>query len=177
MRKVYEYRNKAEAEIVIPTPSGRTRFKYKFSGGVMDPKNKIHAKHTTDNEVMQRVLENSEYFNKTIFLVATFDSAIKETPALVKKTAVKPTEAPKGRGGKPGKNANQAAPVDETKEAEGKPSGTEDAPQIKVIEDATSIGAAISVLMSHGVNAADVTTIEGAKKAAKELNISFPNLK
>lgn len=177
MRKVYEYRNKAQAELVVTSPSGKTRFKYKFTGGVMDPKNKIHAKHTTDNVIMQQALENSEYFNKSVFLVASFGTApIAETMPVVRNAAptqpaAQPVPAqPKTAAKKGAKGAKTVeTPAEETK-------GTID--EVRTFEDVTTIGAAISILMSEGgVDGADVTSIEGVLKAAKENNISFPNLK
>lgn len=177
MRKVYEYRNKAQAELVVTSPSGKTRFKYKFTGGVMDPKNKIHAKHTTDNVIMQQALENSEYFNKSVFLVASFGTApIAETMPVVRNAAstqpaAQPIPAqPKTAAKKAAKGAKTVeTPVED-------PNGTID--EVRTFEDVTTIGAAISILMSEGgVDGADVTSIEGVLKAAKENNISFPNLK
>lgn len=179
MRKVYEYRNKAQAELVVTSPSGKTRFKYKFTGGVMDPKNKIHAKHTTDNVIMQQALENSEYFNKSVFLVASFGTApIAETMPVVRNAAStqpasQPIQAqPKTAAKKAAKGVKNV--VAETQETD--PEQTTE--EVRTFEDVTTIGAAISILMGEGgVDGADVTTIEGVHKVAKEKNISFPNLK
>lgn len=181
MRKVYEYRNKAQAELVVTSPSGKTRFKYKFTGGVMDPKNKIHAKHTTDNVIMQQALENSEYFNKSVFLVASFGTApIAETMPVVRNAA--PTQpAAQPIQAQPKTAAKKTAKTAKAVEApETEPVQTVDNPEdeVRTFEDVTNLGAAISILMSEGgVDGADVTTIEGVLKAAKEKNISFPNLK
>ena len=187
MRKVYEYRNKAQAELVVVSPSGKTRFKYKFVGGVMDPKNKIHAKYTTDNIIMQQALERSEYFNKVVFLVASFGQAtIAETQPVIKRVAqqapvqtvaAKPA-APATKGKKKGpktteevvENADTDAPIDldDANEEE----------QLRVFEDVTTLAEAASVLTSEdGVVATDILTLEGALKVAKEKGISFPNLK
>lgn len=179
MRKVYEYRNKAQAELVVTSPSGKTRFKYKFTGGVMDPKNKIHAKHTTDNVIMQQALENSEYFNKSVFLVASFGTApIAETIPVVRNAAStqpasQPIQAqPKTAAKKAAKGVKNV--VEETQETDPEQTTGE----VRTFEDVTTIGAAISILMGEGgVDGADVTTIEGVHKVAKEKNISFPNLK
>lgn len=185
MRKVYEYRNKAQAELVVVSPSGKTRYKFKFTGGVMDPKNKIHAKHTTDNPIMQSVLENSEYFNKVIFLVATFGSAAAaQAPALVKPSVKAPApvketapeagkgkakEGAKGVAGK-GKGAKPAeAPAEEP---------VQDADtEVAVFEDVTTLAQAASILVSYDVEGNDLMTVEGVLKAAKEKGILFPNLK
>lgn len=176
MRKVYEYRNKAQAELVVVSPSGKTRYKFKFTGGVMDPKNKIHAKHTTDNPIMQSVLENSEYFNKVIFLVATFGSAAAaQAPALVK-PSVKAPEAGKGkaRDAKGGAGKGKGAKPVETPEVE--PVQDTDT-EAAVFEDVTTLAQAASILVSYDVEGNDLMTVEGVLKAANEKGISFPNLK
>lgn len=175
MRKIYEYRNKAEAELVISTSAAK--FKYRFSGGIMDPKNKIHARHMTDNIVMQKVLENSEYFNKVIFLVDTFDSPETSAPLVRKAKAVGVSKDEKVET--PKKGADK--PKDGTKKG-GTKVKTEDKPAeeitMSIVEDVTDMGAAASYLISEGyANAEDLMTPEGVMKAAKELNISFPNLK
>lgn len=182
MRKVYEYRNKAQAELVVVSPSGKTRYKFKFTGGVMDPKNKIHAKHTTDNPIMQSVLENSEYFNKVIFLVATFGSApIAQTPALVKPSAKAPApvkedapEAGKGKGAKGGAGKGKGAKPTEAQAEE--PIQDADT-EVAVFEDVTTLAQAASILVSYDVEGNDLMTVEGVLKAANEKGILFPNLK
>ena len=172
MRKIYEYKNKAEAELIVSTKSAK--FKYRFTGGIMDPKNKVHARYMTDNIVMQKVLENSEYFNKVIFIVDTFDSPVPMAAPLVRKAKaveapkVEDTEAeaPKAKS----KSKAKAKPVEEKPE--------EKAVEMAVVEDVTDMGAAASYLISEGyANAEDLMTPEGVLKAAKEMNISFPNLK
>lgn len=166
MRKVYEYRNKAEAELVIVSPSGRTKYKFRFAGGIMDPKNLVHAKHTTDSAIMQHALENSEYFNKTVFLVGTFDSPAVQTPAYFKKA--KETEKPEEV-----KTAAKPKAAKKTKDEK-----ADNAPEIKVMEDVTDPGVAASILLAEGdVKAADIETVEGIIRKAKELGFSFPNLK
>lgn len=190
MRKVYEYRNKAQAELVVVSPSGKTRYKYKFTGGVMDPKNKVHAKHTTDNVIMQQALENSEYFNKVVFLVASFGTApIAQTQPVIRRTPPKtveqtvPAGPSKGRNGRNGRGTKPAETVEGVKDVDTDNTldttadeGTEDA--VRVFEDVTTLGEAASILTSEGdVVATDLLTVEGALRVAKEKGISFPNLK
>ena len=189
MRKVYEYRNKAQAELVVVSPSGKTRYKYKFTGGVMDPKNKIHAKYTTDSVIMQQALERSEYFNKVVFLVASFGTApIAQTQPVIRKTEPMVVEQPiqtapsKGRGGRNGRGTKPVETVENVKDVDtvntpgtAVDEGAEDA--VRVFEDVTTLGEAASILTSEGdVVATDLLTIEGALKVAKEKGISFPNL-
>lgn len=165
MRKIYEYRNKAEAELVVSTRSAK--FKFRFTGGIMDPKNKIHARYMTDNAVMQTVLEGSEYFNKVIFLVDTFDSPVTIAP-LVRKT--KEVEAPK--------TETEAPKTKAKSKAKAKPAEGEKVDEMAVVEDVTDMGAAASYLLSLGeVDGEDLLTPEGVLRVAKAKNISFPNLK
>lgn len=181
MRKVYEYVNKVEAELVVVSKSGSTKYKFKFTGGVMDPKNKINAKHTTDNPIMQRVLETSPYFGKSVRLVATFDSPENREPILIKKAVVAPVETAKTEGAKPGKGGNKGGgkgkgPKAETEKVD-ETAPVDDEPMVTVVDDVTDAGAAASYLLSIGVVDPDISSLEGILRIAKENNISFPNLK
>ena len=183
MRKVYEYVNKVEAELVVVSKSGSTKYKFKFTGGVMDPKNKINAKHTTDNPIMQRVLETSPYFGKSVRLVATFDSPENRDPILIKKAVVAPVETSKTEDAKPGKGGNKGGGKGRGSKTETEkvddPAPVDDAnePKVTVVDDVTDAGAAASYLLSIGVVDPDISSLEGILRIAKENNISFPNLK
>lgn len=183
MRKVYEYVNKVEAELVVVSKSGSTKYKFKFTGGVMDPKNKINAKHTTDNPIMQRVLETSPYFGKSVRLVATFDSPESREPILIKKAVVAPVETAKTETAKPGKGGSKGGGKGKGSKAEtdkvDDPAPADDViePMVTVVDDVTDAGAAASYLLSIGVVDPDISSLEGILRIAKENNISFPNLK
>lgn len=188
MRKVYEYVNKVEAELVVVSKSGSTKYKFKFTGGVMDPKNKINAKHTTDNPIMQRVLETSPYFGKSVRLVATFDSPENREPILIKKAVVAPVETVKaetaktetakpGKGGNKGGGKGRGSKADTDKVDEPAPVDDVVEPMVTVMDDITDAGAAASYLLSIGVVDPDISSLEGILRIAKENNISFPNLK
>ncbi len=185
MRKVYEYINKVEAELVVVSKSGSTKYKFKFTGGVMDPKNKVHAKHTTDNPIMQRVLETSPYFGKTVRLVATFDTPAVREPVLIKKAVVAPMEgvhpsSDKGsvKAGSRG-NGNGKGKGGKTEEGTAtEHTGTDIAePAMIVVEDVTDAGSAASYLLSIGIVDPDISSLEGILRIAKQNNISFPNIK
>lgn len=184
MRKVYEYVNKVEAELVVVSKSGSTKYKFKFTGGVMDPKNKINAKHTTDNPIMQRVLETSPYFGKSVRLVATFDSPENREPILIKKAVVAPVETaktetvkPAGKGGSKGGGKGKGSKAETDKVDEPAPVDDVIEPMVTVVDDVTDAGAAASYLLSIGVVDPDISSLEGILRIAKENNISFPNLK
>lgn len=185
MRKVYEYVNKVEAELVVVSKSGSTKYKFKFTGGVMDPKNKINAKHTTDNPIMQRVLETSPYFGKSVRLVATFDSPENREPILIKKAVVAPVETAKtetvkpgtGKGGSKGGGKGKGSKAETDKVDKPAPADDVIEPVVTVVDDVTDAGAAASYLLSIGVVDPDISSLEGILRIAKENNISFPNLK
>ena len=191
MRKVYEYVNKVEAELVVVSKSGSTKYKFKFTGGVMDPKNKINAKHTTDNPIMQRVLETSPYFGKSVRLVAAFDTPATREPVLIKKAVVAPVEtaqpaAPaeptkpgKGNGKGNGKGKGNKTEQTDTQEVKDTPAEQPTEPKVRIVEDVADAGAAASYLLSEGVvdDPTEISSLEGVLKVAKENNIFFPNLK
>lgn len=194
MRKVYEYVNKVEAELVVVSKSGSTKYKFKFTGGVMDPKNKINAKHTTDNPIMQRVLETSPYFGKSVRLVAAFDTPATREPVLIKKAVVAPvetanTENAKGgnKGGNKGSNKGNGKgrgnrteiSDDQDVKTDPETSDQPEEPKVRIVEDVADAGAAASYLLSEGVvdDPTEISSLEGVLKVAKENNIFFPNLK
>ena len=137
MKKVYGMPGKVNAQIVISSPSGKTKYKIPFTGGSLNDRNKTEAKFITD----------SETFGEAVPTVAAPEAP---APATTKKT------------GKAAKNAAQE----------------QAAPQLKVMEEITDMGAAIAVLTEAGeVAAGDVLDVEGVLKKAQEMGFSFPNLK
>ena len=155
MKKVYGMPGKVNAQIVISSPSGKTKYKIPFTGGSLNDRNKTEAKFITDNEILQNVIERDARFNKSIFLLNTFGDV---APVAAAPEAPAPAAPKKGRGAK---NAGQ-----------------EQQAQVKVMEDITDMGAAIAVLTEAGeVAAGDVLDVEGVLKKAQEMGFSFPNLK
>lgn len=147
MIKVYKINGKTESHEVFTSPSGKTTYKVTFSKGNLDPKNRVPAKYATASPVIQFVIENDARFGKTIFLDKIYGEP---APA--------PAAAP-------------AAP-----KAKGKAAKTEK--DVKVMEDVKTLAEAWTVLTAEGAPAADMdNTLEGALRAAKKLDISFPNLK
>lgn len=149
---------KVNAQIVISSPSGKTKYKIPFTGGSLNDRNKTEAKFITDSEILQDVIERDARFNKSIFLLQSFGEAASSADA----APVAPAPATTKKTGKAAKNAAQEQPV----------------PQIKVMEEITDMGAAIAVLTEAGeVAAGDVLDVEGVLKKAQEMGFSFPNLK
>lgn len=156
MRKVYKINGKTEVHLVLESPSGKTKYKIAFTKGNLDPKMLAPATYSTDNPVIQDVIERSNLFGKVIFVEKVYGDAT-PTPTPVSAPAVTSALAPK-------KGKGKAA---ETKDSE-----------LKVMEEVKTIADAASVLTAEGVLAAEIDgTVEGAIKVAKKYGISFPNLK
>ena len=153
----------ANAQIVLTSPSGKTKYKIAFTGGVTHAREKVPAKHITDSLIIQDVIENDPLFNKKIFLLNSFGTPEKPAaPAVTPAKGGKP--AVPAKGGKPAASAKGKETVTE-------PKGP------KVYEEVTSLGEAITVLMQEGqVSAENMTSVAGVLKAASELGVSFPNL-
>lgn len=149
MIKVYKMNGKTEAHEIFTSASGKTVYKVTFRKGNLDPKNRIPAKFSTSDPVIQDVIESSPKFNRTIFL----DNVFGVVPSAPVVEPVAPVVQPKKTG-----KASKAA--------------LKEMPEVKTLADAAT------VLTAEGAMAADFDgTIEGAQKVAKSLGISFPNLK
>lgn len=157
MRKVYGMPGVAHAQLVLTSPSGKTKYKITFTDGITTSRDKTPAKYTTDNPIYQDIIENDPIFGKKVFLLNEYDI----TPAAPAAPAASRTSAPKGRPA-PKKTAKPA---------------TADEPSIEVHDEVTDLGGAVTVLMEKGdVPGASLTSIEGVLAKAKEFGISFPNL-
>lgn len=157
----------ANSQIVLTSPSGKTKYKIPFTGGITHAREKVPAKYITDSPIIQDVIESSPLFNKKIFLLNSFGSVVKpaEQPVVPKKPVV------------PSKNGKPAAQPGKGKVKETVQNPTEEPKGPKVYEDVANLGEAITILMQVGtVPAENMTSIEGVLKAAAELGVSFPNL-
>lgn len=167
MKKVYAMPGVANSQIVLTSPSGKTKYKIPFTGGITHAREKVPAKYITDSPIIQDVIESSPLFNKKIFLLNSFGSVVKpaEQPAAPKKPVV------------PSKNGKPATQPGKGKVKETVQNPTEEPKGPKVYEDVANLGEAITILMQVGtVPAENMTSIEGVLKAAAELGVSFPNL-
>ena len=153
MRKVYKINGKTEVHLVIASPSGKTKYKIAFTKGNLDPKMMAPATFSTNDPVIQDVIERSEHFGKVIFIDKVYGEV---APAASPAPTATPAPAPKKGKGK----------VAETKGSE-----------LKVMEDVKTIADAASVLIAEGASAAEIDgSVAGAFKVAKKYGISFPNL-
>ena len=161
MKKVYGMPGKVNAQIVISSPSGKTKYKIPFTGGSLNDRNKTEAKFITDSEILQDVIERDARFNKSIFLLQSFGEA---APVAAAPVAAPVAQTPR-KGRIPKNNTQDQAVQDQASE-------------VKVMEEITDIGAAIAVLTEAGeVAAGDVIDVAGVLKKAQEMGFSFPNLK
>ena len=159
MRKVYKINGKTEVHEVFTSPSGKTKYKVAFVKGNLDPKNRVPARFSTDSPIIQAVIESSPKFNRVIFLEKVFGNVAPAAPVMNVAPAA-PAAAPAPKKGK-GKAAEAAK-----------------GPALKAMEEVKTLAEAAAVLVAEGAPASDFDgTVEGARKAAKSLGISFPNLK
>ena len=176
MKKVYGVPGVAHTQLVLTSPSGKTKYKITFTGGITHSREKVPAKCITDSPIIQDVIESSPLFNKKIFLLNSFDTPVKtaEKPASPVIPPKKQTTPIKGRTGRNGiKEKTKDAPIPSEEIQPIEEETKTDVPQI--YEDVTTLGDAISIL-TGSVSGDRLTSVEGVLQAAKELGISFPNL-
>ena len=164
MKKVYGMPGVASAQIVLTSRSGKTKYKIPFAGGITNSRERTPAKFITDSPIIQDVIESNEIFGKKVFLLNSYGAP--SAPAAQPATVASVKDNKKTGGKKGGKATTTEAP--ETQEPEN---------TTRVVEDVTTLGEAITVLMEAGAGGADVTSLEGVLAKAQELKISFPNLK
>lgn len=98
MRKIYKINGKTEAHEIFTSPSGKTIYKVAFTKGNLDPKNRVPARFTTDNEVIMNVIESSPKFGRTIFLEKVYGEPVPAAaPVADKKTKAKTAKASETR--------------------------------------------------------------------------------
>lgn len=154
MKKVYKIEGKTEVHEIFSTTSGKTKIKVTFSKGNLDPRNRVPARYSTDNPIVQAIIEASPKFNRSIFLEKTFEV---EAPVVAPAAPVAPVAPAKGK-----------AAVKAAKKADA----------LREMPEVTTLADAATVLTAEGAPAADFDgTVEGALKIAKGLGLSFPNLK
>ena len=141
---------KGVSECVFRAPVGKATVICTFTDGNLQSREPIPATFTTENPIVQAVIESCElYASKKIFLMASYgeEAPVVETPKAVE--TPKPTK---------------------TKKADSKKG--------RVMEEVKTFGDAVTVLMKEGdIAASDLTDITSVVRKASELGISFPNLK
>ena len=147
MRKVYKINGKTEVHLVLESPSGKTKYKIAFTKGNLDPKMLAPATYSTNDPVIQAVIERDKLFNKVIFIDKVYGDV---APAA-------PTAPAKGKG--KGKAADKGDALKEM-------------PEVKTLADAATV-----LTSEGAPAADFDGTIESALRIAKGLGLSFPNLK
>ena len=81
MRKVYKINGKTEVHLVLESASGKTKYKIAFTKGNLDPKLLAPATYSTNDPVIQEVIERDKLFNKVIFLDKVYGEVAPAAPA------------------------------------------------------------------------------------------------
>ena len=153
--KVYGIDNVVEASYLFT--AGKARIRANFRDGVVDEARKRPATLTTQNPIVQIVIEHQPLFkNGNIRLISSTVEQTVETPEEKKAKKAK-VETSTDR------EASNSVSI--------KDDGT------KVYDKVTNIGQAVNVLLDLGVTADKLTTPTDALTAASKLNVTFPNLK
>lgn len=96
MRKIYGIHGKVETYEVIFSPSGKTQYRFHFTGGSLNPYNRKPACYATESQVFQDVIEKSDLFGAKIHLIKVYED---ETPVVeVEEVAPTPTPEKKKSG-------------------------------------------------------------------------------
>lgn len=149
MIKKYGARNTSEG--VFKFKYGKASVTCRFCNGNLQSREPIPATYSTNNPLVQRVIETSEQFlNGKIFILAEY--------AEVEKTA----------------SAAEKSKVEKTVKPADKKAGKKTA---RVFENVTTLGEAVTILSVEGANSADLMDEKSILKTAENLNITFPNLK
>lgn len=91
MRKVYKINGKTEVHLVLESASGKTKYKIAFTKGNLDPKLLAPATYSTNDPVIQEVIERDKLFNKVIFLDKVYGEVAPAAPSA-------PAAPAKGKG-------------------------------------------------------------------------------
>lgn len=143
-----KYGIKDTSECVIRLTIGKANIVCNFTNGNLQSREPIPASYTTDNPIIQYALESCQRFQRgKIFIMAEYGSDEKVTETPATKPEPKKVKAKAER-------------------------------KARVMENVTTHGEAVTALMMEdGVNRSDLGDIEGCIRQAKEVGISFPNLK
>lgn len=142
-----KYGIKDTSECVIRLTIGKANIVCNFTNGNLQSREPIPASYTTDNPIIQYALESCQRFQRGKIFVMAEYESSKA----------------------PGEVAQKAAP----KKAKARTDRKE-----RVMENVTTHGEAVTALMTEeGVNRSELSSVEGCLRQAKEVGISFPNLK
>ena len=148
MTKKYGVANTREC--VLKFKVGKANVTCRFTNGNLQLREPIPASYTTGNPIIQHVIESCDKFkNGQIFVISAYGE---------------PEEA--------------KTTEDTKKEVPAKKSVKKVKKDVKVMEEVTTHGLAVTALMAEGgCNMKDLGTIESCLAKAEEIGISFPNLK
>lgn len=147
MTKKYGIRNTSEC--VLRLPMGKGTVVCNFTNGNLQSKEPIPASYTTNNPIIQYVIEHCEKFlGGKIYIMAEYDNGVAEEAAEEKAEPEKPKKS---------KKVERKA---------------------RVMDEVTTFGEAVTALMTEdGVKTSDLKSVESCIRVAESIGISFPNLK
>lgn len=154
MLRTYGIPNIIQASYLFKLNDGAASLRVVFKNGIIDPSMGKPATYKTDNEAIQRIIEDSPLFGKEIFCYDA--NGKKYVPKREKPVAETP--APVNKGGRPKKNAEPEEPKD------------------KVFPEVRTIGEAAETLLSLGATAGQLKGTNGIIDTMLELGVVFPNL-
>lgn len=144
MKKTYGMRNTKEC--VLKIQKGKATIVCPFTGGNLQSREPIPATYTTDNPVIQGVIETTPMFANGKIYVASQYGEPEEVVVVAEKPAAK-------------KTAKKNKPEPRVKE------------NVRTFGDAMTV-----LMTEAEVNISELKTIEDCVKKAEELGISFPNI-
>lgn len=148
-----KYGIKGISECVLRLPVGSATVVCNFTNGDLQSREPIPASYTTDNPVVQHVIESCDKFkNGKIYIMAEYD----DEPAIV-------------TGPVPSQKAKTTKPKKAEKDLVEK--------EPRVMENVHTMGEAMTVLMTECGVLGDLQSVEDCIAKATELGILFPNLK
>ncbi len=148
MLKVYGISGKISASINIDA-FGEVKV-LEFKGGCLDRKSYKPALYSTDNPVLQTLIEVSPLYGNTIFLYETFGEEEKSAPIKNK--------------------VNKEVIPDSFK------GNTPKVEDMEVYEEVDTNKKAIAILKEKGLAIRELTNKKAIIEAAERVNVSFPNL-
>lgn len=152
MLRTYGIPNIIQASHLFKLNDGAASLRVVFKNGIIDPSMGKPATFKTDDEAIQRIIEDSPLFGKEIFC---YDGNGKR---FIPKHEKPVAAAPASKGGRSKKNAEPEEPKD------------------KVFPEVRTIGEAAETLLSLGATAGQLKGTNGIIDTMLEFGVVFPNL-
>lgn len=155
MTKIYGIPGVLSVSELFYFNNGRGSLRVNFEGGIPDDKNNLPATYTTDNEFVQKVIEDSPRFGLTVFRYNAKGKII-DVAELNREIEATKNAMKAGKAAAPKKSS----PIN-----------------AKVYEEVETLGQATEVLMELGCPPAELNGPDAVLTAMAVYRASFPNLK